>query len=75
VRLNINETVKVRLTKEGEKLLEQSKEEGFHPLQVMDCEYYREFQLWDLAHIFGPEMYNGGPQLFVDNNLIIGEDV
>lgn len=70
MRMNINEKVRVALTEAGEGILVKSGEARFRPVHTG----YRTFQLWELAHIFGEEMYNGGPNLFVDNELIIGDD-
>lgn len=65
--MNINDNVKVELTKEGKKILDR------------DCptlaQFYHEtdntfkFQLWELMKIYGKYMENGMNQVFVNNTI------
>lgn len=62
MKLNINDTVKVKLTPIGWEIYRKHYTpfctEGYIPPK-QDSRGYVEFQLWDLMHVFGPNMYLG----------------
>jgi hypothetical protein len=73
VLFNINNYVRVKLTKEGRSLLHETHEiyqnlypaAGIPDLEIaVDFEGYTKFQFHELMRIFGREMYNGGPMMF-----------
>ena len=75
--VNINVTVWVKLTDEGKKLLREHYES--HRINASKVpKLYRKgkvsFQLWDLMHIFGPNLYNGCTVPFVNNEISIDFD-
>lgn len=63
---NINEVIKCKLTPEGEKVLKGknpiSYRHNYNPKSMVLVE-----QLWVVMSIFGSEIFNGGPQLILDN--------
>jgi len=73
---NINDYIKVKLTKHGQKI-HISYYEKFDTYGVnkkfykpeIDNEGYTEYQLWEFMNIFGEHMFNGADQL-IENNLI-----
>lgn len=76
IKFNINDDVKVRLTKDG---LVQLKK-WYADLNILkyykdadiDRNGYSTFQFWDLMNKFGDEMYNGNPkQMFVNNKIVL----
>jgi hypothetical protein len=75
MRLNTNETVRVELTPEGLRVLRSYEHAGslLHQEKGPCYAPYFTFQLWIMMKIFGEHIYNGGPELFVDNVIIIGD--
>ncbi len=83
-QLNLNDRVWVTLTDEGRIILTRYYLQFLKaPLSMKDLNSLREghrdrdrhqFQLWELAQIFGERMYNGCKQLFVDNVLEVEHD-
>ena len=70
IEFNINEQIKVKLTKYGQKILaETNKTMIFNP----DKNGYYNFSLWKFAHIFGEHLYNGQMKQPIENNKIIME--
>lgn len=72
---NINDFVLVALTPEGE---DQFKKQ--HHLQGLDAEVYKKshfdeatglwkFTIWEMMFIFGSRVFNGGENMFVNNEL------
>ena len=59
VRMNINDSVRVRLT------------EYARQIQNEDAKGYTEMPLWELMQIFGPHITQSGPQLFKNNKIEI----
>jgi hypothetical protein len=79
--LNLNVNVRVKPTRHGEKTEEQWVRKlfpfGSHGsiLHVPDKDGYTKWELWELMNVFGPEMYNGNPEMcFVDNEIQICEE-
>lgn len=70
--LNINETVQVKLTFEGIRILKERHEDLRHRVPSIsewrvprtDKDGWSEFQLWSLMQIFGPHITMGGPNPF-----------
>jgi len=56
MEFNINESVKVRLTKLGRKIIN---EDEYAIIPSEDEEGWSEWQLWVLMQTFGPHMGNG----------------
>jgi hypothetical protein len=78
IKHNINDTITVKLTKEGIDLLKQYWVSVFkhspnlytkNPPGLTGDTFVAQF--WDLMQIFGPSTYMGGPQFFVDNIINI----
>ena len=75
ISVNINDTVKVKLT-EGGKRLHRAMFDQFHAMYPQlkheyiapkeDAEGYSEFQLWCLMQDFGPHIRLGGMPPFSD---------
>lgn len=84
-KLNINESVWVKLTEEGTRNLKlhyDKIKEGLPPRAKLaykppkrktDEEGYTEFQLWELANIFGEQMYNGNQNQSIESTIKIDE--
>jgi hypothetical protein len=72
-RININDVVHVRLTEDGRRVL-RNHEAADNERLPAGLSYHREVsedgtlkeQLWELMKIFGREMWNGGPVMFVN---------
>jgi hypothetical protein len=76
MKININDTVKVRLTKLGRTIAAQEREcirsilarngcvNLMLPERKPDAEGWTEWQLWDLMQVFGPRLYHGGDPPF-----------
>lgn len=75
---NVNDKVRVKLTKYGSHILkvrynEITKKYPYlieSTLPVVDDEGYSTFQLWDLMATFGEYLHNGGRLPFETNILI-----
>jgi hypothetical protein len=67
VKINLNDTVKVILTTAGEarysKYMHEIKERcglvEMHDTRPANRDGKRSFQLWELMHIFGQQLFNG----------------
>lgn len=67
MKLNINDTVKVKLTDAGIAILRKNHDElarsfpklGDFKLPIVDPDGYSSFQLWGLMETFGPYMHIG----------------
>ena len=76
MKFNINYDVRVKLTEYGEQVLDKrlndmyGKEASIIKPYRQDGEYFR-FQMWDFMAMFGPFMFMGGEQVFVDNEAEI----
>lgn len=80
--MNINDTVRVRLTNAGRNLLLEHYSLGQMPgeaelsanlLKPGWLGGWPEFPLWELMQIFGPHIYRGMVDLlFADNEIILG---
>lgn len=83
--MNINDDVRVKLTDDGWRMLEEHFQEGERILPLgadhvqrmiemyrrrTDADGWTTFQLWDLMHIFGPELYMGNMKIPFDRNEI-----
>ena len=86
---NINEPVKVKLTEEGIRILENrhnnllnqysDKPEvrkilGEFKTPEVDENGYSSFQLWELMNIFGSYMYNGNPKVPFEMTIAISDE-
>lgn len=74
--INLNETVRVRLTARGrEVVLAHLKALGREFLERGHAERlgvhggWAEFQLWDLMHVFGPALTIGAGPVFESNEV------
>lgn len=56
MKFNVNNYVKVKLTKRGKEIM---KEEGVMREYVPDKDGYTKWQLWELMGVFGNYVYNG----------------
>src|SRR5690348_8151289 len=80
--VNINDSVRFRLTDEGKKMILryhniQAGELNLPPYDWFkyhqpDADGYYSEQLWQLMTFFGPYLQMGGPQLIEANELLIG---
>lgn len=77
---NINDEIKVKLTDKGRAVYESywtavlASSNGLKPPSLdkwTDEDGWISFQLWDAMTIFGPYCHNGGPNLFVNNTILI----
>ncbi len=70
---NINDKVKFQLTPEGSLIghIYLTWDDNFNCYRSWREGDWTEMPLWEFANKFGPYMYNGGPQLFVDNTITI----
>lgn len=75
---NINDLVEVTLTAEGQAILERYAEncaanlpKNMQPGAKINFMRMNSLPLWRLMEIFGPHHIPGGPQLFVENQIII----
>ena len=68
IEMNLNDQVKVKLTKHGKKVLEAYANAA---LIGIDKEGYCKFSLWELAYIFGKEFYNGQIKPVIEDNKLI----
>ena len=85
IPINVNERVKVKLTKLGEEVYQKQYDAmneilvgmGARPLEPIDLasdeKGYVEFQIWDLMKIFGEFMYLGAPPMFESNLIYLFE--
>lgn len=81
MRVNLNNTVKFRITKFGketlQKYLTKLKDYYFMPDSVIDSlkekysKEYIEMQLWDFMNIFGPVCKIGAENFSIDNEVEI----
>lgn len=78
VTVNLNATIKFKLTKEGEELTKRlSEAERFKfqlkfPREIKRTEDgFVEMQLWDFCNFYGPELYVGSSQYLEDNSIHI----
>lgn len=73
VKLNINDHATVTLTPEGEIVWRRYWEQygGVMPESAQVQSSRITTQLWSLMAAFGPYLYMGGPQLFIDNQIEI----
>jgi hypothetical protein len=81
---NINDCVRVKLTESGLKTWEerfnkyQPKNDPYtfekHLESKTDTEGYVSFQLHDLMSIFGPQMYIGNENSFINNQILFDKE-
>ncbi|MBB3591692.1 hypothetical protein FHX08_002036 [Rhizobium sp. BK529] len=77
MEMNFNESVSVRLTDEGRRILAERHDElrrrvptvGPYVPRVEDEEGRVSFQLWDLMHTFGPSLFLGNPNLPIEADI------
>lgn len=78
LKFNINDSVKVRLTEYGKRILAQQAKEFFQETGISisaltpqeDEEGYSQWQLWTLMQSLGPHMGNGLP-LVIETTILI----
>lgn len=68
--LNINDVVLVTLTAHGNKIAESV---SATELRTVNDLGQTRWVLWRLMQTFGPYLYNGCTQIFVENRLIWGD--
>lgn len=85
-RLNINDTVKVKLTPHGADIYFHQYDKlraGMNPkaaasfkprLPEVDKDGYTRFQLWRFVNLYGPYMALGEKNILVDFNVYIDDD-
>ncbi len=72
MNINLNEYVKVKLTKYGELMYDNYMSSKKYPISLrFDEQGYSKFQLWDLMNIFGSVMYLGNPNVPFEGNEIV----
>lgn len=84
MQLNLNETIKVKLTPFGaeiyyhknDELIERLQSRGLQPrieqrMPPIDREGFTEFQLWDFMNIYGDYFEWGAPDVIEDNTIYI----
>lgn len=72
-KININDTIKFRLTPHGEAIWQaylRAHDLHIPPFPTDSCGRV-EMQLWEVMHIFGPSLYMGSEQIIVDNEVIV----
>ena len=78
MKINLNQTIKFKLTTTGIKILEKHKKELFIRLKYIskelidDCTFplkdgYRTGTLWEVMSVFGQHFYIGCDNIFVNN--------
>lgn len=65
---NINAIVRVKFTEDGDKAL---RDNGYEAKP--DAEGWSTWRLWELMHAVGDHLYCGGPTLFENNVIEIGD--
>ena len=73
-KININDTVRFRLTPHGEAIWQAYRSQRgipFTPFNAADSCGRTEMQFWEMMHIFGPALYMGSEQIIVDNEVIV----
>lgn len=79
ITINTNSMVRVTLTREGEDILQRYYiNAGINMFRLSESKYKKEkeFQLWDLMHIFGSHFWLGNKVPFVNNEIkIVNEEV
>ena len=72
-KININDTIKFRLTPLGEAIWQAYWGELGVPNSpfITDSCGRVEMQLWEVMHIFGPALYMGSEQIIIDNEVIV----
>ena len=73
LKVNINEDIEVRLTREGMRIYRAYwKKYHLRPLPLKKSSgCWVRFHLWDFMHIFGNAMYMGAPAIIVGNIIRI----
>lgn len=71
--LNINDTVRVKLTEKGKRVYNYYV--GLSNAFDKSKEDILETELWDIAKIFGPMFYVGAEALFENNEIILIEKI
>ncbi len=81
--ININDTIKIKLTNKGKEILLQKDCENsqFSPQLVnyysslVDSDGYMELPLWEIMSVFGNQMYNGNPNIPFETTIEISQPV
>lgn len=69
VRLNLNARARVTLTRDGlDRLRRHYEDLGCDPPRIVDG--VLEDQLWGLAHVFGPDLFNGSTRMPFARNRV-----
>jgi hypothetical protein len=75
IDFNINHNIKIKLTKEGEKILaqhhEKTKVPDWYYTNYIDINGWWSFQLHNVCIIFGKYLYNGNNNLPFETNIKI----
>lgn len=75
--ININSYIWVKLTEEGKKIILMKEVNNFGkpvPIKRKTKNGYTRFQLWEVMHLFGEELYNGNNKLPIETNIKIEEN-
>lgn len=68
--MNINNYVWLKLTKDGQKVVDKSRTTSLYQLD----NGWSRFQLWNLMNIFGGYMHLGNNKTYFENNEIFFQD-
>lgn len=66
MKININDTVRVKLTDTGRAMLV---EQDMRAYKLPEADGYTEFHLWELMQVFGSAMFHGNPNLPFETNM------
>ena len=78
ILFNINNFIKVKLTEEGQKVVQEDYEYWHSiypyivPKYVEDSDGYTQFQMWKFMNLFGFKFRNGGP-CYIEGNVMLLE--
>ena len=74
--INLNTEIWVKLTEEGKKIILMKEVNNFgkpEPIKRKTKNGYTRFQLCEVMHLFGEEMYNGNNNIPIERNIKIEE--
>lgn len=74
MNFNLNDHVKVRITKEGRRILNETMPADYikHCIDPYTSDDgWTKMQLHQVAHIFGPALFNGNPALPIETSIIL----
>ena len=71
ISININDSVKVKLTDKGKEILGQPKNSYYKTHRYNDNTSVLSVSIWELMEIFGEHLYNGCTIPFAHNEIIL----